>query len=748
MAESEECSKDPSFTVFISCETDGEDSKLADLITEELQARDIDVFTYDDITGGTTCAEGVAKSIKDSDRFIHVVTKKYMSVSPWRYYETIKAAKKVQRTGQRSIIFLLHGVNKDELPKIALFQDTPKFSLELEEENGKMQWKKSQVDKVVSKLKEDRRVRDILPAGNVAHGQVWSHFIGFLNIITQKVLTDRIKSCVWYKESEGQNMPIKVYELIPESCNFPSGNLSNGDRLPQVEYAGALESYTYNHAGNESRPVSPAVYRITDEKEMYYCVAEYPSTLGMIHKMVDSGLTKLTEQQRHVQLARFYYTMNGVLNHKKNAHCHNKARLVLFNDNTDNMGEVLLAAVKEDLQEGTGGNPRTTRSPAIDALESAKPPITTTRTYDAVVLYNENEVDEGIYNKIQEHFRTENLTLSEDQHANKTLLTGLEENINNCRWLIVVLSKEALQDNWLTFSAIAVLTSCLEEGTTRVIPLLVDVTYDDIPDYLDWVMYIHIQSDPLQYLARLSRAVRGEDNPMSLEYDLPAGDVAYGLAWAYVINYLRFVIPGFIEFIPAAFTGDKTVKNYVCPDVLYILLPRTCRCPGSLVDKHTAVTRHNDLKHIHRMEGGTHRAYTLDVYKITDPLSNQDLYFVGQFAAPLLTLHQMNELGIAGLKDETMREESVSFCRIVHDILEGPLGRHQDTASHCQFVQYDDTDPQGLEKVLVPLIRDDWRKQEKAKQARWRLWRRRAVSGSVLVGVVAVLIMTVYRVHK
>ena len=36
----------------------------------------------------------------------------------------------------------------------------------------------------------------------------------------------------------------------------------------------------------------------------------------------------------------------------------------------------------------------------------------------------------------------------------------------------------------------------------------------------------------------------GRDIPMETQLLLPAGDVAYGLAWGYVTNYLRKVLPG------------------------------------------------------------------------------------------------------------------------------------------------------------------------------------------------------------
>jgi hypothetical protein len=36
----------------------------------------------------------------------------------------------------------------------------------------------------------------------------------------------------------------------------------------------------------------------------------------------------------------------------------------------------------------------------------------------------------------------------------------------------------------------------------------------------------------------------GKDIPMETQFLLPAGDVAYGLAWGYVTKYLANILPG------------------------------------------------------------------------------------------------------------------------------------------------------------------------------------------------------------
>jgi len=63
-------------------------------------------------------------------------------------------------------------------------------------------------------------------------------------------------------------------------------------------------------------------------------VAEYPSTLGGIRDMEKSGMAKVTKHDRRLQLARFFYTLNSIINHPK-MKCQNRARLLPFN------GEIL-----------------------------------------------------------------------------------------------------------------------------------------------------------------------------------------------------------------------------------------------------------------------------------------------------------------------------------------------------------------------------------------------------------------------
>jgi hypothetical protein len=60
----------------------------------------------------------------------------------------------------------------------------------------------------------------------------------------------------------------------------------------------------------------------------YYFFADFPNVLNSMFKM---EADQLAEVDIRFQIARFYYTMNEMINHAENKVCHNTVQLVLFN---------------------------------------------------------------------------------------------------------------------------------------------------------------------------------------------------------------------------------------------------------------------------------------------------------------------------------------------------------------------------------------------------------------------------------
>ncbi|CAG2223249.1 unnamed protein product [Mytilus edulis] len=146
----------------------------------------------------------------------------------------------------------------------------------------------------------------------------------------------------------------------------------------------------------------------------------------------------------------------------------------------------------------------------------------------------------------------------------------------------------------------------------------------------------------------------GRDTPMETQMILPAGDVANGLAWGYVTNYLRKILPDILNEIIPAFERKGTA-DFKCPHKLYIIIPKSCNAGHVLED--------------------------CDNGRI-------ELYFVGQYAAPVTCLGEMKEWKIAGVNDDTIGLEAERFYGIVSQLMKNAA---PDQAQFCEFIYFDDT---------------------------------------------------------
>lgn len=64
----------------------------------------------------------------------------------------------------------------------------------------------------------------------------------------------------------------------------------------------------------------------------------------------------------------------------------------------------------------------------------------------------------------------------------------------------------------------------------------------------------------------------------------------------------------------------------------------------------------------------------------------QELYFVGQYAAPVTCLGEMKEWKIAGVNDDTIGLEAERFYGIVSQLMKNAA---PDQAQFCEFIYYD-----------------------------------------------------------
>ncbi|XP_033732756.1 uncharacterized protein LOC117322110 [Pecten maximus] len=215
-----------------------------------------------------------------------------------------------------------------------------------------------------------------------------------------------------------------------------------------------------------------------------------------------------------------------------------------------------------------------------------------------------------------------------------------------------------------------------------------------IPDLFKWLTYIDTRTKGFEH--RVYQALRGEDIPLTLDAGhIPAGNIGYGLAWGYVLNYLEFVLSQLGQPLQDLLR-DRT-KISQCPDKLYLLVPETCNCPGVVDDKHVKHVLSLDSKDDYR--GGANILKSLDIYSLADISDESKKHnFIGQYPAPLRTLSLMNECRVAGINLKSMKRELRRFCHTLQDILQSPVG--EKLRNKCELVFYDDNDCDDLQRQL------------------------------------------------
>ncbi|XP_060069794.1 uncharacterized protein LOC132549838 [Ylistrum balloti] len=620
------------------------DITLVKNIQDCLKKNEIDCVVADDVKAGTHTLDVIVHSLSRSKACVFLVTPAALE-SSWFAFETILTLERSHQRGQLNSVILLHNVTEDELPKFALFDMIDKYELDLDEFGH---WNNQQIKQVIKTIQD---------------------------------LAEKIRSCPWYSK----NMPIAVYELVPKDSNIPT--FIEG---PNIKNMGSLGEIKAEVAGNK-RIFRLNVYCIEDGEEKYYCVAQYPSVLGAIYKMTKSPMIDLDEPHTILQVARFYYTLQSILQHSNVEGCRNQAKL-LWLDGSEAATSVLLKAVKRDVKRTGFQTLVTDLQKVLHTLEDGLP----NKEYEATILYNSDDAKSNeICDQIEKHLLKKNVRLFPSPNKPGTRpFTAMEEAAEKARWLILIVTQDSLIDNDVfKMQTMALIANSVHSKKVRVIPVTDKISADDIlPDFLKWVTYIDIQTTGFEN--RVLKALRGEDIELALDGGLiPAGNVGYGLAWGYVTNYLKVVLPK-LEHL-RNLLKQKAGNMCMCPSKLFLLVPKTCYCPGRIKNEH--VTHVYSSEEISDCQGGADIIKGLDMYSIS-----KEGNFFGQYPAPLRCLHAMNDCMIAGINPESMARECERFCDTLLDLLHGPIGGG--LQSKCELVFFDDEVSNDLQMQLLPRL--------------------------------------------
>lgn len=676
MADDEGTDVDITHDVFLIHANEPNEDKVFALLKLKplLEGRNLKVLVdEEDFQGGETVFSNIAKAVRRCRKSLIVLTE-HSRESPWCSLELLLALEKSHRHNIMSVVVLRKGNSVEQQLALDMLNDVPHVDIQYDADiEGKL-------DDLVSKIKERKQTEELLPAGNIAHAQVWSHYFGLLQYLLPEMAALIEKTEIYKKYST--RFSTKLYELVPENCQCPRviediPKDSSEQRI--IVMTEKLPNLSYTRSGNR-RDVQMTIYcvRDTDGTE-YYCVAEYPAVIAGMQKMIEETSSKLRECDRRTQIGRFYYTLSALLRHESLEGTLNKANVIMYNENRPGfvLADVLVKAIKEDLHVGSIKEGRIERP--LDRLSSREP---ADFMHDAFLFYGDESREIGT--EICNYLESKGTKLFiEDQRAGQKAISNLDYVIGNCYWTIVILTREALKNRTFTLQLLSLLESFLEDKKIRLIPVLVDTRYGDIPDAIRFVTYVGVDENK-RYLERLYCTLKGKEIPFDRDTLIPAGNVAYGLAWTYVLNYLAFVLQGLSDSIIRALEKHNKSSS-IYKEKVYILVPFSCDCKDKLSDADDSISYLDTIHPIYVDLSGNSRKYSFDMYTFFD--KNEEYVFVGQYAAAITCLDDMWKVKIAGLSEANKIEQARLFCREIQNILNQKLIEY---AHFCEIVSYDD----------------------------------------------------------
>ncbi|XP_048746643.2 stimulator of interferon genes protein-like isoform X2 [Ostrea edulis] len=652
-----------------------------------LESRGIKVMTdHDDFRGGRSVLDNIALAVRSCRKCLIVLTE-HSHNSPWCSLELLLAMEKSHRQNIMSLVVLQIGNTIEWENQLALemLNTVPRVDIQ---HNNDID---SKVDELVEKIKERKCIEELLPAGNIAHAQVWSHYTGLLQYLLPEI-ADLIQQTELYKKNPSR-FSLKLHELVPENCRCPKVIEDIPEKRSEkriIEMDKKLPELIYKRAGN-TRTVVMTIYCVKDrDGEEYYCVAEYPGVLAGIQKMIEETSTRLQECDRRVQVGRFYYTLVGLLHHESLENTLNKANVIMYNENRPGfvLADEMIKSIKLDLNMEAFRDGKIERP--LDRLSSKEPAHYEKEVF---LFYHPSGASKTTRDDIVKRLEEEGVKFYEDGQIGHRQFDTMECAVDQCYWTIAIMTKEALYDKTFTLQLLSILDAFLRDKKIRLIPVLVDTDVGDIPGAIRFVTYVTVDAKK-RYLEQLICTIRGNDIPFEKEALIPAGDVAYGLAWTYVLNYLQYVlmdpeqegVNGLTESIENVLIKHNRDPS-LCKKKVYIIVPDSCECHASLHDADPRITKLETIHPVYVSLAGTKRPYHFDMYTFEE--NGKEYFFVGQYAAPVTCLNDMWNLKIAGLNQKDMVKQASKFCHEIGIILRQKLV--EKFAHRCEVVSYDDS---------------------------------------------------------
>ncbi|XP_052223663.1 uncharacterized protein LOC127839356 isoform X2 [Dreissena polymorpha] len=529
-------------------------------------------------------------------------------------------------------------------------------------------------DSLLKRLKCPLRLTNLLPAGNVHFGLVYSHVSGYMGFVAEELIK-------YFKTNK--RFVRKFLLIVPEDCNVPqdlvTADDSEGEIVISHDKGDALE-FKRVHA-DKPRIYRATVYRIKCGTEEYHVFAQVPTVLKAISHLAQNHLGKIDVQ---LEQQRFCQSYQQILDAKR---WNDIVQIVTCKDEAGLPSA--LFKVAKSLANSLPGN-----------LQPHGSNQATTKV-SSVYLYN-SSTDLDILDEIRNELDIHHI-------PNKTNLPGesiLSGGDNREGWIVFVLSKESLESSDTSFNVLKCITADVDEGRLGVLLVLRgDLDISDVPQCFRWVTYYRAKAvGDTSYTKRIVRTVSGY--PVDIGRKLPAGNAVPGLCWAYFINYLMITLTSDLDKTIQIFLRQKNVECG-CIRKLIVVWVKSCDTEKKL--HHLASERAVNRKMTHTGQfqtttngfgGQKVRPFNLNVYEFADN-SNPDKkvrrWFPAEYCTPMACLQTM-ETDFAGISTATKENIGPMFKKLFDEIVSRDHVKQKLGDNKVSLIYFDD------QHSAIPLI--------------------------------------------
>lgn len=642
---------------------------------------------------GSSAYENMANAIEKSDKTLVYMTKAALD-SGFVCLEIMLALEKTQRTGQICIYLIAENLSEDAIHNLkhGLLRAIPHISVNMNREN----WE----EQLISKLKEEgRTLSNILPVGNLSHGQVFSHYCGYLQHILP-VLEAEIKKCPLYQNNSGI-MCLKYFMLIPFSCNteipLEGVDRKTGIRIEHVDSLKIVVTYA-----GKPRDYVPTIYKATKGQQSIYFIGEFPKVLYSVFQI---KARDIADVDTRLEAIRFYHTMNNLLNHRNNPNCNDKCVLLRYADDQFSCAEVLWAELSEELKrtarKHSGSGDIATVLSNLRFTDDYQ-----TKYVASISCLSDSQTDRDEACRIAAFLESKNKSV-----ITRGFMAGHLDELSTANWNILIISEETFKSDILNIELVSAIYRSAAEKHIQVLPIVTGMKMDQVPTALKWVTML--STEQRDYKEIILQHIEGQ--VVHMQEKMPAGDVSTGLGWAYLLNYLNLQLGGKTEE-DHDFRGrilsllEEAKMQCGCLPRFYVILPST---GGSVDQKDGPITYVGKSQPIVQKDqaGTKDRNYFMHMYKYTFPDKRQEVCYMSELCTPGCALNNMaKQLPFAGI------EQGENLTKQIHnlgDVIDGRLREQHYKESIGDFtelfclIRYDMEKGEALSDVIRRQIESD-----------------------------------------